>query len=240
MLAVPGIVSPWAAINRSGLPAVLVLLFAGIVEVSATRRPAAVSGHVVTSFAYAATIAIMVGQMNDHPWQIDMHMDFFAALAIVSALCSWPAILGCVGFVAAHHLVLNCVLSDYVFGGASDLPRVLLHAVIPVSEGAALGGLTFVLSQMFARSAADMQVVHQAQRAGEALMEERCVAQTRQTGFVTLMIERIGEIAEGEFDRLLAESAFPPEYDGVRKSLNLLSSHMNSAIATVAEAADAA
>lgn len=220
------------------VPAVMVLVLAALVEVSATRRPGAVSGHVVTAFAYAAIIAIIVGQMNGHPWQIDMHMYFFAALAIVFALCSWPAILGFVGFVAVHHLVLTFGLSDYVFGGAPDLPRVLLDAVILVAEGAALGALTFVLSQMFARSTADMKIAHAAQREGEALMEERAAAQTRQTGFVTLMIARITKIAEGVFDRPFAEYAFPPEYDAVSKSLNLLASRVNSALAAVAEAAD--
>ncbi|MGV8987024.1 MAG: methyl-accepting chemotaxis protein [Cypionkella sp.] len=219
-------------------PAIAVLVLAGLVQATAVHRPESTSGHVVLAFAYAAIIAIMVGQMNGHPWQIDMHMYFFAALAIVSALCSWPAILGFVAFVAVHHLALNFLLTEYVFGGASDLQRVLLHAVILVAEGVALGALTFVLAQMFARCATGVAAACTARAEAELLLEERSEAQAKLDGFVTLLINRITAIAEGEFDRPLAADAFPPEYDGVRRSVNWLCDRLNQALATVAEAAD--
>ncbi len=224
-----------------GTPVLLVALavaaLAGLVEVSTVRRPGATSGHVVLAFAYAAIIAILVGQMQGHPWQTDMHMYFFAALAIVAALCSWPAILAFLGFVAVHHLALNALQTNLVFGGPADLARVLVHAVILIVEATVLGGLTFVLAQMFGRSQAEMASVQTAHGKAETLLAERAVAQAAQDQFLTALVARITEIAAGAFGRQIPTGAFPVEYDGVRQSLNLLSTRLHHALETVADAA---
>lgn len=214
-----------------------VVVLAGLVEVSTVRKPGAAAGHVVLAFAYAAIIAIIVGQMQGHPWQTDMHMYFFAALAIVSALCSWPAILAFLGFVAVHHLALNFLQTSLVFGGPADIGRVLVHAVILIVEASALGGLTFVLAQMFARSEAEMASVHAAHDQAEALLAERRAAHGEQEQFLTALVSRITEIAAGEFGRQIPPGAFPAEYDGVRNSLNMLSTRLHHALETVSAAA---
>ncbi len=217
--------------------AIAVAGLAGLVELATVRRPGATSGHVVLAFAYAAIIGIMVGQMQGHQWQTDMHMYFFAALAIISALCSWSAILAFLGFVAVHHLALNFLQTALVFGGPADIGRVLVHAVILIAEAAALGGLTFVLAQMFARSEAEIAFVHASHNKAETLLAERTKAKGEQDQFLTALVGRITEIAAGEFGRQIAPGAFPAEYDGVRHSLNMLSTRLHNALETVAEAA---
>jgi hypothetical protein len=81
-------------------------------------------------------IAVLVAAFAGHPWQIDLHMYFFAVLALLIGLCDWRAIVAATVIVAGHHLVLNVLTPLYVFGAGPDFGRVLLHAVILVVEAA--------------------------------------------------------------------------------------------------------
>src|SRR5690606_15147177 len=100
------------------------------------------------TFRYLAVSVLMVQVMaglvalRGHPMQIDVHMAFFAALAMCALLYDVRAILLGAGLVAVHHLGLGMTLSDLVFYGEGGLGRVLLHAVILVAEAAALVWMT--------------------------------------------------------------------------------------------------
>jgi methyl-accepting chemotaxis protein len=87
-------------------------------------------------------VALIVDQLGGDPWQIDSHMYFFAALAVLAAYCDWRVLLMGAGTVALHHLVLNFVLPAAVFPGGADFGRVVLHAVILILETAVLVWLT--------------------------------------------------------------------------------------------------
>ncbi len=51
------------------------------------------STRMVTSMANAATVAILVFAFQGSPLQIDLHMYFFASLAICAAWIDWRAII---------------------------------------------------------------------------------------------------------------------------------------------------
>ncbi len=94
-------------------------------------------------------VSLLVYQMSGHPWQIDMHMYFFATLACLAAYCDFrPILIGAVA-VALHHLTLNFVYPAAVYPGGADFTRVIVHAVILIFEAAILIWLPFKLSQMF-------------------------------------------------------------------------------------------
>ena len=62
----------------------------------------------VTRIILGATLPIypaaLLFIMGGHPWQIDVHMAFFALLAMLVGLCDWKAILAGTTIVALHHL----------------------------------------------------------------------------------------------------------------------------------------
>ena len=95
------------------------------------------------------TVAVLMGQvvamliaMRGHPMQIDIHMAFFAALAMCALLYDIRSILLGTVLVAVHHLGLGLLWSDLVFYGSGGLGRVTLHAVILLAEAAALIWMT--------------------------------------------------------------------------------------------------
>jgi len=98
-------------------------------------------------------VSILVFQFAGHPWQIDMHMYYFACLAILAGLTDWRAIMVATAVVAVHHLSLNFLLPAAVFPDGSDFARVVLHAVIVIVEAAVLVWLTHQVSQAFEQSA---------------------------------------------------------------------------------------
>lgn len=72
------------------------------------------------------------------PWQMDMHMYFFAILALIIAWFDRTTILLASVLTGLHHLVLVYLLPRAVFPGEGDLSRVALHAVIVLFQGAVL------------------------------------------------------------------------------------------------------
>lgn len=137
----------------------------------------------VTQLVIAAVligqVSTMVFSFAGHPWQPDMHMYYFAVLALLAGFCDWrPVLMGAV-LTALHHLVLQYVLPAAVFYQGGSLLRVLLHAVIVVIETAFLTIFAIVLQRMFARHEENLeraQAVAERERiAGEkerALSEE--------------------------------------------------------------------
>ncbi|QCI66499.1 methyl-accepting chemotaxis protein [Phreatobacter stygius] len=109
--------------------------------------------RMVTSMAASALVAMLVYVFAGHSYQIDMHMYFFAVLAVVAGWCDWRAIVANAAVTAVHHLVLNFALPMAVFPTSSpDLVRVIVHAVIVVVETAVLSWLTYRLQALFVES----------------------------------------------------------------------------------------
>ena len=84
-----------------------------------------------------------------HPWQIDMHMAFFAALGVSALLADWRAVLAGAAAITVHHLALNVFVASPVFPDGASLARVLVHGAIVVGESAALVWLCQTLVRVF-------------------------------------------------------------------------------------------
>ncbi|GAK33820.1 chemotaxis protein [Iodidimonas nitroreducens] len=89
-----------------------------------------------TMIAVAAVsqAALLVFALKGHPWQIDMHMYFFAVLAIVSAFNCPKTLIVAAAVTAGHHLLLNFAIPAWVFPDGGSFWRVVLHAVIVIVE----------------------------------------------------------------------------------------------------------
>ena len=110
-------------------------------------------GRMLSAVLLMAQVSTLVAALAGHPYQIDMHMAYFAALAVVVIYCDWRAIIGGAATVAVHHLVLSFVLPDLVFPGSADLGRVIFHAVILIVEAAVLTWSASSVTSMFAANA---------------------------------------------------------------------------------------
>jgi methyl-accepting chemotaxis protein len=104
--------------------------------------------------------------------QIDMHLYYFAAYAVLAAFCDWQVIVLAAGVTAIHHLGLDLFMPYALFPDGADIWRVLMHAAIVVIEAAVLVWLTLHLSRLFAASEAALAAAAEAGRRESALNGE--------------------------------------------------------------------
>ena len=149
------------------------LILAGGASLAVKLQPGSAAARHCVGVALMGLVSLMVFAFEGHGWQIDMHMYFFAALAMLTAFCDWRTLLLAAGTVAVHHLLLNVLYPAAVFPGGAALGRVLLHAAIVVAEVGVLCWVSWRLSLAFDHSEEALRGMAEAQSATEAATAER-------------------------------------------------------------------
>jgi methyl-accepting chemotaxis protein len=144
--------------------------------------------RVAFGVALVVMVSLLLAATAGAAWQPDIHMYYFAAMAVLAAYCDRNVILAAAGVTAAHHLVLSFVAPALVFAGGSDLARVFLHAAIVVIEAGTLVWLTGYLARVIAEDTAHLAEAETANARIETLgrQETENLAQARQTAMVDL------------------------------------------------------
>ena len=135
------------------IPTLFTIALAAAATLSWRTSGNGLSTRLTVAVAVMGGVAVFTSQLSGHPWQIDTHMYFFAALACLVAYCDYRPIAAGTIAVALHHLILNFVVPATIFPGGTDLGRVVLHAVILIMEAGVLIWLAFQLEQLFATTA---------------------------------------------------------------------------------------
>ncbi len=198
--------------------AVLAALLAIAATLLAARDPLAPATRYVVATAFVGMVSLLVNAAAG-PWQIDVHMYYFAAFAILTAYCDWRVVLLAATLTAVHHLGLNLLLPSAVFPGGGNILRVLLHAVIVVVECSVLIWLCMVLDGLFSRSQAALDEA-QNNLAERNRMEEEA-ARTRER-FATQQAEReakfeaaIGQVVAAAAEGDLTQRVETAQLDGM-------------------------
>jgi methyl-accepting chemotaxis protein len=191
-------------------------------------------GRVTIAMALVAQASVMTALMAGHAWQVDMHMYFFALLAMLSLLSSIPVIVAAAGTVAVHHLTFNFLLPELIYPGGSDIGRTAIHAVILVAEA---GALIWMVALRHEQAARMHDVAEQAERLARTADAARAdtVAATRaatqaRAQMLTNLRDVIGaavrDAGEGDLSRRIPET-----FEDI--SLNQLVMSVNTLLATV-------
>jgi methyl-accepting chemotaxis protein len=166
-----------------GKPWLIPALFMAILALAATLSwrlsGNGLSTRLVFAVALMSGVSMFTYQLEGHPWQIDMHMYFFAALACIVAYCDYRPIVAATVAVALHHLVLNFLLPAAIYPGGSDFGRVVMHAVILLIEAGVLVVLALKLQELFETTALKTAQVQAAMAAEARANAERNDAERR-------------------------------------------------------------
>ena len=128
------------------------------------------AGRILSVILLVGQVSLMVSALKGHEYQIDMHMAYFAALAVTIIYCDWRAIAAGTAAVALHHLTLSFLLPSLVFPGSASLERVVFHAVILLVEAGVLAWVAASVVTMFkVTSERTAEATAAADRASEAL-----------------------------------------------------------------------
>jgi methyl-accepting chemotaxis protein len=186
------------------LPLMLTVALAAAATLSWRMSGNELSTRLTFAVALMGQVAVFTYQFTGHGWQIDTHMYFFASLACLVAYCDYRPIVAGTAAVAVHHLLLNFILPAAIFPGGADFGRVVLHAVILVSEAGVLIWLANKLANLFETTAqktaeAEVASAAEARANAERLEAERHAKQAREGAMHELAsgFERtIGHIVE--------------------------------------------
>ena len=209
------------------------VLVAGPLWFARTRRsdPAA---RLVMGVTYPLLAALLLAMASGTGWIIDMHMVFFAFLAVLAALADWRVIVAGTVVTALHHIALNFIAPALVFPDGADLMRVVFHAVIVLVEAAVLIVLCRQLEVMV-RNLMDVR------RAEAALAAERSAERemlnSEQQAVLSGLSERLRKLAAGDLASRL-DTPFPGEYDRARALLNQSCAELDQLVGAVAQTAD--
>jgi len=203
------------------------------------------TGRSLTGVALMAQVSMLVAAMSGHAWQIDMHMAYFSALALLVIYCDWPVIAAAT--VAVHHLGLNFLLPMAVFPGGGNLGRVVVHAVILIVESVTLMGATMSVSTMFEvadnarRKAEDAVAV--AQAAHEAAENAKRSEELRRAQFseaeaklerqradtVSILARELARLADGDLTARI-EANFEGDYAQIKLDFNSAAESLQAAM----------
>lgn len=95
--------------------------------------------------------ALFLLVFDGHGWQMDMHMYFYAVLALNLAWFDRRALIVSATAITLHHLVLFYLLPNAVFTTDGELARVLLHGAIVAFQTAVLIWVSDKVVQSFDR-----------------------------------------------------------------------------------------
>src|SRR5260370_29528978 len=123
------------------VPAALMAAMALAAMISWRASGNGLSTRLIFAVALMGGVSVLAFELAGHPWQIDMHMYFFAALACLVAYCDYRPIVAATIAVALHHLALNFLLPAEIYPDGADFARVVLPAPILLSEAGVLGWL---------------------------------------------------------------------------------------------------
>ncbi|SFS37846.1 methyl-accepting chemotaxis protein [Brevundimonas viscosa] len=238
------------------LVALCALAMAGIALLGWRLSREGEATRLLSAVLLMAQVSLLVAAASGHPWQIDLHMTYFAMLAVLAVYCDWKAIVAATATVAVHHLALSFLLPELVFPGSASLGRVILHAVILLLEAGMLIAVTGNVARMFALSGEALTRAEAAVSQAEAAQAEaenlrvRAEAERReaadrdravmaeQTAVVTLTGEGLRTLAEGDLTVRLGDDV-PAAYAQLRDSFNAAVARLQAAMADIAANAGA-
>lgn len=177
----------WVHVPLNGLvtllvggPAILITaataLCAGAATAACLFAPSRLAVRLTIAVAFVGVISLLLAAMAGHAWQVDIHMYYFVAVALLAVYCDPLTIAVAAVTVGLHHSVLNFILPEAVYPGGGDFGRVTLHAVIITFEAAGLIWMAIMLNNAFAREGGAVQSAREATLAAETIASELRIA----------------------------------------------------------------
>ncbi|WP_395662314.1 methyl-accepting chemotaxis protein [Aestuariivirga sp.] len=189
--------------------------------------PVRTPGRLVAAVGLMVQISLAVAALAGHPWQTDMHMYYFAMLAVLVSYIDWRVILAATATVAVHHLGLNFFYVAAIYPGESDFGRVLVHAVVLVIEASALVAISLMICSLLDSLSQSMERAQEAER-----MSRRSQVDSDQ--LISILSHALGRLARKDLSFRI-EDDLPHAFVAVREDFNSAVLQLESVVETVAQ-----
>lgn len=220
---------------------VLPVTVAAIINLAATipvwRDPGGKVTRLTVAVVYIGIVSIVLAAASGSYMQIDVHMYYFAALAILTGYCDRDVIIAGALATAVQHLGTNYIAPALLFPQGAQLDRVLLHAFIVVIEASALIWIAQQINALFDASAKNLAEIEAAVGAraraeveAEARREQAEIeraqagaARARAAEELEAVVRALGQglasLSSGDVSHGLGE-AFAENYEALRLDFN--------------------
>jgi methyl-accepting chemotaxis protein len=188
----------------------------------------------VSSIVTMGQVMLLVDAFAGHPYQSDMHMYFFAMLAVLTGWLDWRIFVPATTAIVLHHLAFSLIMPGAVFLNGNQIDRVLLHGLIVAVQSIALSWLVWSLRQSLEVSERER---HEADAARAAADEaRRDLAETMERG--ALVRRQVLHAVADDFEREIAGIA--RDVIASVQSLRVASQQMKTGAVEVSERSTAA
>ncbi|MDO8881488.1 MAG: methyl-accepting chemotaxis protein [Pseudotabrizicola sp.] len=161
------------------------------------------------SFGVIGQAIAMTAAFAGHPWQLDMHMTFFAALATLILLVDIRPILAATGLIVLHHLSLSVVMPGLIYPSADvadNIARTLLHGATVGVETAALIAAVIIRLRLHAQADEKERELTLAREIASDMLVKAEVARD-QADLQRREADQMREAAEAAQERIATQSA---------------------------------
>jgi methyl-accepting chemotaxis protein len=175
------------------------------------------------------------------PMQIDVHMYYFAAYAMLAAFCDWRVIVVAAAVTAVHHLGLNFLMPLAVFPDGANFWRVMLHAGIVVMEGAVMIWLTTYIAKLLIDNDQALAAMAEGQRREhEHALERGQLEERTRTERRRATIEMADRFEASVKEVVEAVSSAAAQLRGTAETMSATAERTSDRAAAIAMAADQA
>lgn len=229
------VIAGWGAASGQYAIAVLTLVLTAPPVAFALQSARGSGARLTLGIIFPLYAALALALAAGTSWQVDMHMLFFAYLAMLAILADWRVILVAAAVTAAHHLSLNFLASHLVFDGGPDILRVLFHAAVLVIETAALMVLCLRIEALVT-GLAESQRQQAALEAANAAQQQQQLE--NQQAVISTLSEGLDKLAAGDLAWRMGVSAkLGGEYAALRDAYNASAEKLAGIIGEVRGAA---
>lgn len=232
--------APLAAFFLNGSPVwwVFAIPSLGLLCIAVVLRRGAAHSYAI-ALCLTGQCTLITAALAGHGWQIDSHMLFFAALAIVASMRSIGALLLATVLVAGHHVLLSLALPALIYPSITlveNLGRTAMHAGIVVLEVAVL--LVTIRQGQMSDAAAAQQRDLAEQKTIAAEAAEAAANAERQTAqeIVEMLGGHLGRLSQGDLSCRI-NAHLPDGYEDLRSHFNTTAEALNDIVGEIADVA---
>lgn len=231
------LVMPWAAWYAGSSILVASVLSLAIAALAARIyvRPDSSMARIMAAQALAGQVIVLNAAFAGHPMQLDIHMVYFAALAVISTMNAFKALLAAAATIAVHHASLTLVMPVLVYPStdlAFNLGRTGFHAVIVVIE-------TWILALSIKERCDSVEEAdNQTRRAQEAeaqAAEQRHRHEAEVARVLDTFRDSLEQLADGDLSRRIDN--LPDAYADLGRYFNRATDRLEDALRSVTQGA---
>lgn len=221
LLLVPVLPGAALAIGAPLLPATVGAGILGGIALLAGRLTSRLTDFILAT-AIMGQAMLLAAVFGGHAFQIDMHMMFFAALAIVSTIGRVSVLVWACVITAVHHLALTLLLPALVYPSVDLWMNVLrtgIHGAIVVIEGAVLAIAMVQRNDVMTEVERTSARLETESRMAADAQAESVAAQARADEVIARMRAALGGLAQRDMTCRI-DDPFPAQYEVLRRDFN--------------------